>query len=790
MNNGNQFNAQEVDLENRVNLARLYHSLVSKWYLIVLSILLCGALAYLYAKTTTAQYEVKSTLVINKEDKAFDMSELFSSTAASGYTEIAEHLGILRSFNINYQTLRNLDWRTSAFEKDPFKEYDLYKNSPFIIESNADSLNLREIPVFLVPIDDKTVNVVVDAVADINGTEQSIKIDKKITYGEEFASNYFRFTVQKSEHFDRFIASGREFYFKFNDIYALTNEYISKLRILFESEESNVITLSLTVEQIKRGVDYLNQLSIVYIQYGLNEKNQMSSNTITFIDQQLSGVVDSLEVAGQNFTDFRSRNRIVDLSQEATMVVDKLEQIESEESSAKIRLEYYQNLSSYLGDAEQMEQVIAPSVVGITDPSLNSMVVNLSELYSRKNALSIVVEKKNPSLIAIENEIEYLRRSLGENLNNLISNAQVQLNAIESRKGEINSQLARMPKTEQDLVNIKRQFDLNNELYTFLLQKRAEAAINKASNIPDVKILDPAMVDLALKVGPKRILIYLTGLVVGFLLPSLLIFLFNYFDNTFDGKDEVERNTNVRIISDILQSDADNKLPTLNAPKSGVSETFRNLRTNLKFLTNQNHKIISVISTGSGEGKTFISLNLAITLTMNNKKVLLIGADLRKPKLQDYLRVSPDHGLSNYLVGEKNIKDVIVKTKVKNLEVILSGPLPPNPAELLESAKFEVLLEECKKYYDYILIDNAPVPVVTDGMVVGNQSDINLFVLRLNYTPRQNIKFINQIARNGDLKNVFMVLNGVKAKRFGYYRIYGQNGYYKTQKRSKEKTKI
>ena len=347
-----------------------------------------------------------------------------------------------------------------------------------------------------------------------------------------------------------------------------------------------------------------------------------------------------------------------------------------------------------------------------------------------------------------------------------------------------------MPRTEQDLVNIKRQFDLNNELYTFLLQKRAEAAINKASNIPDVKILDVATPELALLVGPKKLLIYLSGLIIGALIPSLIIFLRIYFDHTYDSKDDVEAVTPIRIISDILHSDVDSKLPALAAPNAGVTETFRNLRTNLKFLSSDNAKVISIQSTGSGEGKTFITLNLAITLTLNNKKVLIIGADLRKPKIQNYLNTYVEKGLSNYLSGNDKIEDVIIKTKIKNLEAIMSGPLPPNPAELLESDRFQHLLEECKKYYDHIIIDNAPVPVVTDGIIVGRLSDLNLFVFRLNYTRKQNIRYINQIALNGDLQNIYLILNGVKAKKFGYYRIYGQSGYYGGRaKRTKEKVK-
>jgi len=340
---------------------------------------------------------------------------------------------------------------------------------------------------------------------------------------------------------------------------------------------------------------------------------------------------------------------------------------------------------------------------------------------------------------------------------------------------KINLELAGLPKTEQKLINIKRRFDLNNELYTFLLQKRAEAAITTASNVSDAQILDPARVDTAVKVGPKTTINLLIGLILGLAVPFLVIVVGDYFNDTVQSKEDIEKDSKLPIMGEISHNNYDLELPIAQHPRSGIAESFRGLRTNLQYLFKQKDtcKVLAIHSMIPGEGKTFCSLNLACIIAMDSKKVLLLGCDLRKPRLHSIFKVDNKSGLSTYLIGNHALKDIVQSTSTKNLYFVNSGPVPPNPAELLGTEGFRTFIEEAKQDFDYIIMDNAPITLVTDGLLTGKYADANLFVLRQSYSNKNQIKFINQVAEKENISQLGIVLNDTVNRGYGY--AYGKN---------------
>jgi capsular exopolysaccharide synthesis family protein len=623
----------------------------------------------------------------------------------------------------------------------------------------------------ITPIDNEHCYISAD---DFKTYKRKIEFETKYRYGDSLRNEYFNFVLNKEPGVS--IDEDKEYILVFNDLNKLAVEYQKRLDISLLDIESQIIVLKIEGQQREREADFLNELCQVYIDYGLRAKNRTAENTVNFIDSQLTGIVDSLQSTGRSFTNFRSRNRIVDLNQEAGLVVERLEQLDTEESTAQMQLEYYQNLRSYLGEADKMEQVVAPSVVGVTDPVLNSMVVKLSELYSQRSTLRFSVQEKNPSLLALENEISYTQETLEENLNNLIDNAQLQLNKLRERKSQMSSQLARLPKTEQDMINIKRQFDVNNDVYTFLLQKKAEAAITKASNVPDANILDPASIETSLPISPLITLNLIIGLFLGLGIPVFVIAVGFYFDNTIKSKEDIEKETTIPVIGTIGRKNKKTELTVLNEPHSGVAESFRGLRTNLDYFSAQNgHKVVAVHSTVPGEGKTFTAINLAISIAQNNKSVLLIGADLRKPKIDTILNInSGNSGLSNYLINRSKIEDIVINAKIKNLAIIPPGPIPPNPAELLGNGNFEKLVNKVKEHFDFIIIDDAPATVVTDAILVAKFADVNLFVTRSEFTQKDHVRMIDQLKSLGTMKNLAIVLNDIPKGRKGYHNYYGK----------------
>ncbi len=342
-------------------------------------------------------------------------------------------------------------------------------------------------------------------------------------------------------------------------------------------------------------------------------------------------------------------------------------------------------------------------------------------------------------------------------------------------------QLARMPKNEQKLVSMKRNFDLNNELYTFLLKKRAEAAIAKASNVSDSQIIDPARLATIVKIKPKTAINLLIGMFLGIGLPFLIIILKEFFNDNIQSKEELMKKTQLPIMGSLAHNNYNEAVPVFSHPRSAISESFRTLRTNLNYVLPDNPtKIIGIHSTVPEEGKSFTTVNLATIVAMNNKKVLLIGADLRKPKVDLAFDLNNKIGLSTYLINHSTRSEIIQKTPISNLFCVTSGPVPPNPAELLENGRFERFLLEVKGKYDYIFIYNAPLSMVTDGIITGKYVDANLFVFRQGFSHRDQIDFVNQIAAKKTLSNVSLVLNDVAVN--GTYGKFGTgangNGYY------------
>ena len=684
---------------------------------------------------------------------------------------MTNQIGILGSFTLNKQTLNNLSWKVFYFKKVLLTVVDLHKSAPFEVTLKEGSINIASIPIFIRPISDNSYSISVDEEVRIDGEKTRIFLQQNGTFGTLFENEYFNFVINRTKLYDFDPEMG--YHFMINDLNKLASAYREHMSIGLIDDESDLVQLKLVGSQPAKEVDYLNELTSVYIKFDLDQKNRISDNTVQFIDLQLSGVIDSLQLANSNFTNFRSRNQIIDLSQEGTIVVDRLEQLENEKAMANLRFEYYKNLLDYLDNSVEMEQMAVPSVVGITDPVLNSTVAKLSELYSKRSILSLTVTNKNPMLISVKQEISYTKKILEENLKNLISNTSSELRNIEIRGKDLNRQLARLPKTEQDMVNIKREFDINNELYTFLLQKRAEAAIAKASNIPDAQILDPARVETAIPLGLNNKVLLFIGLLIGFGIPAVIIVVQELLNKTISSKEEVERNTNISILGGVTHNKGKIEMPVLKYPKSPITESFRSLRTNLKYmLSEEDQKIISVHSSIKGEGKTFISVNLALIIAMNDKKVLLVAGDLRKPRLHKIFNCSNDTGLSSFLIKKDDFNNIIIKSEFKNLNLVMSGPIPPNPAELIENGQFEKFLEQAKERYDYIIIDNAPSFIVTDGILIGKKANLNLFVVRLNKSYKDHLKVINNLGGNGATNKIGIVVNDIKSDKYGVYTTY------------------
>lgn len=773
-NNGHSLNNRPSDSTNNRFLGRL----TKNWHWITVGGVLGVLLAFFIYHYTKPSYEISTTLLINPEGSTAEMSDIFEANTRRDkpQTNVVNQIGIVKAFSLNLQTVENLGWHYTWTEQDElFRKNDLYMQEPFKVELTEGFPQTREVPIEIKMINSATLEVSCDYTISKDGLEEEINFQKRIVVGDTFENEYFSFKISLIE--GRKPELNKVYTLKLNNLSMLALNYLNNMNVTLDGDESRLLYVSFRTDKPARAVHYLNELSDVYIQFGLDEKNRIANKTFNFIDNQISSITESLQSAGEDYSQYRSQSRIIDLSQQATNVSDKLEEIEKNERMTRLRLDYYSNIQNYLRRAE-IGNLVAPSVVGITDNSLQNLVEKLSDLNARREVLSYTVQENNPQLITLEKEISYTKNVLEENVNNLLNNTRSELNNLLGQKSQINQQLSSLPAKEQELVTIKRDFDLNNELYTFLLQRRAEVGIAKASNNPDAQILDPARMETAIPMGPVLFQWIVIGLILGLFAPVGILFVADKLDQRIASVPEAESLLSVRIGGQLVHSKFKEELPIVIYPQAAITESFRGLRTNIQYmLRDGDQKVIGVNSMYVREGKTFVSSNLASILAINNKRVLLIDADMRKPRMHKVFKLKNDRGLSTFLNNKHSIEEVLVPSRIGGLDFIPAGPIPMYPAELINNGPLQKLMDWGRANYDYIIIDNAPTDLVSDSMLISRYTDLNLFVLRLKYSKKGEITSLNKMKEEGLMKNLVVALNdvtpdasGKSFKGYGYYR--------------------
>ena len=779
--------------EEQFDFKRIFFLLRRQWKWIVLFCVLGIIGAFGYIKLTNPLYVVSTSILVPENSDGLNMQNLFQGTVDLPKNNIYNQIEIIKSYYTISQALVNLNWRTSWYSKDLFIWRGIYKQEPFDVQEAPNFINPKRIAIYITPTFGDNFIVRVEGEVKQNNAITNVKFEESGVYGRPFTNKYFNFTLLKKVN--NFENPGGNYYFVFNDLNDATINYRGRLNANLKDKKSDIIECSIVGEEPYKEVEFLNELIRVYTEGKMDFQNEAQRRSLDFINAQLTGISDSLNTASTKFTEFRSKNNVIDLGAEGTLVMNNLKEIESESARSQMQLDYFQNLLKYLDNASELNQLVSPSVVGIEDVSLNSLVLKLGQLYNRRQVVSFSAKENNPTLVMIDKELNQTRNQLNENLRNLIDNATRNINSQKERQNKISVQLNKLPQKEQQMVNIQRQFDLTNEIYTFLLQKRAETNISLASSIPDVQVIDVARPQTARRIGLSNMMILIIGLSFGIMFPLAYVLIVNYLDDRIFTQLDLEKNTVIPILGNIMHSINISDLVVHENPKSNIAESFRVLRTNLQFmLTGPSGKVISVHSTNPGEGKSFSSINLATILAMNNNKVLIIGADLRKPKLHKVFNHPNEKGLSTYLIGINRIDEIIVPTMVENLSFLPAGPIPPNPAEILCKSEMKILIDEVRSQFDYIIIDNAPTALVTDGHIISHLSDLNIFILRYGISHKNQIEMINQYVDQKAFDNVAILVNDIKTNSFGhsYYKYYQyeayQNTYYSDEAK-KEKTR-
>jgi capsular exopolysaccharide synthesis family protein len=568
----------------------------------------------------------------------------------------------------------------------------------------------------------------------------------------------------------------------------MAGSIIGGLGVVSANQESSVVNLTYADESPQRAVDVLNAVVAVYNDAAINDKNQQATNTMKFLDERLQFVENDLDSVEGRLERFRASNRIIDISTQGQQYLQSVSANDGQITNLDIQLSVLDKVQQYVQSKEKNKEAIVPALTGITDPILTDQFQRLYEAEALQARLSGTTGKNFPTRATADQEIARLRPLLLENLRSQRQNLLASRGNFANANNRFNSLLSSLPAQERALINIDRQQKIKNTIYTFLLQKREEAALTFASQVADSRLVNDAQAGGI--ISPNRQNVYLQWIISAIVLGAVFIFIRENLNRNILSRTEVEKITVAPVVAEIAFNKSSEAVVVEQGSRTLIAEQFRYLRTSLNYIgIGVGKKKILFTSSISGEGKSFITTNLGATLAITGKKVVVLEMDLRKPKLSEMLNLDKNTGLSDYFIGSKTITEIVKSTQVPNMSLISSGAIPPNPAELLMNGRLPELLNELEAMFDYVLIDTAPVSPVTDAYIISPYCDATLYVVRQGRTPRVLIQKLNDLLRNKRLKNLSIVFNGVKQKRFGSYYGYGYTyGYgYLDEKGSKKK---
>jgi capsular exopolysaccharide synthesis family protein len=756
---------ETLDFKKYINLVLRY------WYWFVISLGFCLGLAYIVTRTTHNVYQVDATILIrdDKNSKSNTGAEALLSelSLVNNTKSIQNEIGIIKSYTIAYNTIKELESIHTTYKlvgNSTFKQNVVYKDIPFRIVFNPGYDNPTEANITLEFTDGD------NFIAKVNNSDFS----EPKSIGQKVVIENFGFTVLPTASYSEKELSGKTYVVTRNDLNTLANQYKNKVTVNLVDKNASLISLSTTGQSADQEADYLNKLIEVYVRQGLEEKNQIAKNTIDFIDNQLFGMRDSLQRAEIQLRNFRTNNRILDIDKESSMLLDNLKELQTSKATAEINQRYFAYLKNYLQKRDKYSDIVAPYTLGIADVQLVNLLNDLTQLSSERENMKMSVKQNNPALQQLEVKIRNVKEALMEKVNSLIATNKLSNDDINSQINKIESNISSLPVNEQLLINKTKMYDLLDKMYTYLLEKKSEASIAKASNISDCKIVDPALPINAELKQPKPKMNYALGFILGLLIPLIVIILRDYFDNKIRTiKDLTGKLPDVSMLATLDHSQLPVDIPVIERPKSRLSESFRALRTNINYFVH-GKKCITLLTTSliSGEGKTFCASNLAAIYALSGKRTLLIGLDLRKPKIQKMFELTNHHGMSGYLSEQGTFDKALKSTSISNLWVAVSGPIPPNPSELIGSPRMEQFLAEAREQFDCIIIDTPPVGIVTDARIIFDKVDIVLFVTRMGVSPKETVEYCKELHSNLGNKMALVINDFDSKKSYSNYSKY------------------
>ena len=772
--------------EEQVNIQELLFRYLIHWPWFVVSIIICIACAWGYLRLTTPIYNISATVLIKDEKKgggasmSSDLEKMGLEGFISSSSNVDNEIEVLRSKSLAREVVNNLGLFVTYMDEDEFPSKELYHTSPVLVSlthQEADKLPGRmEINMILQPTGVLGVQI---TVGEKEYRKQFDKLPAVFPTDEGtvafFANNDTLSAVcpeniTKERHITAFI----------NRPFSVLKEYVNSLSIAPTSKTTSVVVISLENTNTRRGRDYINKLLEMYNINANNDKNEVAQKTAEFIDERIGIISKELGSTEQDLENFKRSAGITDLNSEAQIALTGNAEYEKKRVENQTQINLVMDLQRYM---KGNEYEVLPSNIGLQDAASAGAIDRYNQMLVERKRLLRTSTENNPTIINLDTSIRAMRTNVHATLDATLKGLQITKEDLAREASRYSRRINDAPTQERQFVSIARQQEIKSGLYLMLLQKREENAITLAATANNAKIIDEALADDN-PISPKKTIVYLAALVLGVGLPVGVIYLIGLTKFKIEGRADVEKLTSLPVVGDIpLADEKTGSIAVFENQNNLMSETFRNVRTNLQFMLENGKNVILVTSTISGEGKSFISANLAISLSLLGKKVVIVGLDIRKPGLNKVFNIpKKEHGITQYLTNTTaNLMDFVQPSDInKNLFILPGGTVPPNPTELLARGGLEKAIETLKANFDYVILDTAPVGMVTDTLLIGRVADLSVYVCRADYTHKAEFTLINELAENNKLPNLCIAVNGLdlNSRKYGYYYGYGKYGKY------------
>lgn len=776
----NNYNNKENRNDEFIDLTEFVNALQKHWKWIPISLVLCCAIAFAYIKIVTPTYHISSKVFINDEKSGGSLNSTMAALTGlelmGGDAKVEDKVEIIKSHTLFEEMVKELQLHTSYFDISGFKSLELYKNNPIEISYHSLLNDTIYIPLEIFITKEAGGDIEILFIRDKEEIQKTNIKKFPTIISTSFGDITFNQKDTLPKHF--------EYLIKIQNTAFRADYHYSRCNISPINKYSNVINLNLTDNIKERGKDVITKLIELYNLDAINDKNITSQNTADFIEERLNIISEELGDVEKDVEKYKRENDITDIESQAKLLITSSSELEKELIQIETQLSLVSYIEEILKKADSFS--LLPANLGVEDVALVEEMSKYNELVLERLKLSRSSNAQNPVKIQIEEHLKLGKDNILSSISNIKSGYEIAKRALKRKESQNISKIKNVPKQEKEFIEIKRQQQIKETLYLFLLQKREETALSLAITAPVAKTIDKARASMR-PIYPNKKLSLLIALFLGLLIPIVVIFIFSYFDNKIKNRNELNRLLKgVPIIGEVSLEKEKGNIVVLPGSHTPISEMFRIIRTNLAFFLNNDKKVILVTSSISGEGKSFNAINLAMSFALTNKKTIIVGLDIRNPQLYKYLHLHKKNGITTYLADESiTTQDIIQPTKThENLFAISSGIIPPNPSELLLNKRLDELFVELRKEFDYIIIDTAPVGIVTDTFIIDRVSDATVYVCKQDYTEKNIIKLINEIHEDKKLKNISVLLNGTDGKStYGYGYGYGMsNGKKKKRK--------